>query len=80
MATKNEIVGKILPSKTQILRHQAGIAEGTNGMSYEMSAAVNDMSPIVCSAKTGKWFVLPWKDIVNLAVGAGIDEPGEVPE
>lgn len=77
---KEEIVGKILPSKSLILRHQVGEAEGTNGLSYEMTAAVNDLSPIVRSAKTKKWYTLSWKDIINLAVGAGIDEPGEVPE
>jgi len=76
---KVEIVGKILPKDTMILRHQVGTAEGSNGGSYEMTAAMNDMSPIVRSEKTGKWYVLAWSDIINLAVGAGIDKPGKVP-
>jgi hypothetical protein len=29
--------------------------------------------PVVCSSLTGKYFVLPWTDIIDLAIKAGIN-------
>lgn len=73
------MIGSIRPPRTLILRLFVGTAEDpkTGKDAYEMTAAVTDMSPIVRSIKSGKWFTLDWQAIVALARRAGIDFEGE---
>ena len=73
------MIGKIHPKKTMFLRNNVGSADGPGGFSYEMSSNFSDHSPIIQSKKTGKWFVLGWEEIVNLAIDAGIDKPDRKP-
>jgi len=68
---RNAITGKIMPSKTMILRNHAG--ELTMGdLCYDAAFAMNGQ-PILQSKKTGNYFTLGWEDIARLAVAAGID-------
>lgn len=67
--------GKIYPAKkTLFLRNEVGVAMAGNGDGYDCSSNFATYEPIVHSVQTGKWFVLSWKDIVKLAVEAGIDK------
>ena len=50
------------------------VGEADNGKEkYVMSTNIHDNSPIIESKQSGKYFTLPWSDIVNIAVDAGID-------
>lgn len=55
-------------------REAAGEAEGPDGVKYELTTNVGTGTPLVRSNKTGKWFILDWCDIVELAIAAGIDK------
>ncbi len=64
-------VGRLHPPKSMFLRVHVG--EASKGKrKYEMSMGINS-APIVHSKQTGKWFSLPWNDILTLAQNAGID-------
>lgn len=73
-AEANEIPGKILPPSAMILRQHIGRAEH-EGNQYEMSFSLNNGAPIVFSKTTGKWFMLPWEDVLKMAQERGIDQP-----
>jgi len=72
MATKT--IGTIHPKRTMFLRHAVGNIKDSESNEYEATANVSDMSPIICSKQTGKYFTLNWDDIVRLAIDAGVDE------
>ena len=72
-ATKQDGFGKVYPARTLMFRVCVGTAQ-SGGNKYEMTTAVEDMSPIVFSEQTGKWFTLPWSDIIDMARDAGIDD------
>ena len=64
-------VGTVHPSRTMFLRTHIGEAE--NGkLKYELATGTNGQ-PIVHSLQSDKWFTLTWKDVLGLAVKAGID-------
>jgi hypothetical protein len=66
--------GTIYPAGEMILRVAVGQAtDPGSGVEYEMTTAV-DMSPLIKSSKTGKTFRLIWKEIINMAIEAGIDK------
>lgn len=44
---------------------------------YELTTNAGTRALIVRNIKTGKWFVLAWSDIVEMAVEAGINTPHE---
>lgn len=69
-----EKIGKLLPSKTLVLRVHVGEAKDGESRAYEMTISATSSEPIVRSQKSGRWFVLPWQDILRLAVEAGVDE------
>lgn len=71
--TATTTLGTIKPKGTLILREQVGEAEAENGNSYELTTSVSSGQPIVRSQKTGKWFLLSWQEIIDLAVEAGVD-------
>jgi len=56
------------------LREDIGKAEDQNRNLYEMALG-NGFIPMVRSAKTGKFFELPWEEIIDMAKDAGIDNP-----
>lgn len=65
--------GKIFDSDSMILLVEVGDAKGEDGSTYELSTTLSN-APIVKSNQTGKYFSLPWSDIITLAIEAGIDE------
>ena len=67
-------VGGIHAKNIMFFRVHVGEADGGTDAKYEMATQVNDSSPIIESKQTGKWFTLPWADIVKLAVDRGIDK------
>jgi hypothetical protein len=64
--------GKIYPKGTAFLRQHVGEAESDH-LHFEMSL-VNMTTPAVYCHETGKYFVLPWQDILNMAEEAGVGE------
>lgn len=70
-------IGKLHPPSTMFLRHEVGTATGSDdGREYEVFINVGDMCPIIRSKTSGRWFTLSWPELIAVAVGAGIDEPG----
>ena len=66
--------GEVLPKDTLMLLKQIGEATLDNGSKgYGMMIGMS-MQPVVVSEATGKYFILTWNDIIDLAVSAGIDE------
>lgn len=70
----NKTYGEIRPPRTLMLRTHVGEAESAEGNKYTLSMSTS-ASPIIESKVTGKWFVLGWSDILELARAAGIDTP-----
>jgi hypothetical protein len=64
-------IGKILPKNSALLRVHAGEAE-LGKLKYHLATAVTG-TPVIRSQQTGKWFVISWQEILELAVKAGID-------
>ncbi len=66
--------GTIHPERTLFLRHACGSATDKEGRKYDLTLNVSDMSPIVESGQTKKYFTLSWQDIIDLAVEKGVDD------
>lgn len=64
-------IGKVYPAKSMFFRNHVGTADDGE-RKFEMATSMNG-TPILQSAKTGKWFLLSWQDIIDLAGKAGID-------
>ncbi len=47
---------------------------GQSGAAYDLYLGRISRSPVVRSYTTGKYFMLPWSRIIELAVQKGIDE------
>lgn len=69
--------GEIHPPRTLFLRQNVGTLTGDDGSQFEATVNMGDLTPILKSEKTGKWFTLSWQDIVEMGIEAGIDEPDE---
>ena len=69
-----EKFGNIHHEDTLFLRIHVGTATEKNGNAYTMSTNAITQSPILHSEKTGKYFTLPWQEIISLAIEQGIDE------
>lgn len=67
LASKFETIGKIIDGF--FLKQYVGEGEFENGKKFELDV-MNDYSPSVYY--NGKTYVLPWKDIVELAELAGL--------
>jgi hypothetical protein len=65
-------IGELIPKDAMVLRQAVGDATW-DGKKYEMTLSTT-MAPLVKSEQTGKTFSLPWKDILTLAIQAGVDE------
>ena len=70
--------GKIYPSKSLILRVDCGAADD-GSQTYKMSTTMTG-EPIIESGSTGKYFVLRWQDIIEMAIEAGIDNEEQAEE
>ncbi len=53
--------------------YPVGRHEDPDGGNYLFISDMKTNCPIVKNIKTGKWFILPWCDILQLAQEAGID-------
>ena len=47
---------------------------GRSGASYDLYRGRVSRSPVVRSRATGRYFMLPWSPIIELAVAGGVDE------
>jgi hypothetical protein len=47
---------------------------GQSGAAYDLYLSRISRSPVVRSYATGKYFMLPWSRIIELAIQRGIDE------
>ncbi len=63
-------IGKMLDKKDLYITIHVGTAG--HKKEYHLALLV-DSSPIVTSEKTNKRFNLPWNDIINMAIKAGIN-------
>jgi len=66
-------LGELHLAETMILRVNVGKAEGLAGENYHCTVSASTYQPIVRSEQTGKYYTLPWEDIIALAVARGID-------
>lgn len=68
-------IGTLHNDKTLFFRVAVGEAESHDGeLEYEMSTCAKSGTPIITSKQTGNRFVLSWTEILQMAVGAGIDK------
>lgn len=75
MTPANDELGVIAPFDA-LFPHRlmvGGVQDIRNGQTYEF-VLVNGAIPGVQSMKTGKYFLLPYTEILGLALDAGIDE------
>lgn len=63
-------VGQVHDKDVLFLRVDAGTAKSDEN-NFQLSINL-DHSPLILCEETGKWFSLSWKDILALAVEAGI--------
>jgi hypothetical protein len=61
--------GAVLNEELEFLRDE----RGPSGKSYNLYLSEISRSPVVHSLSTGKYFVLPWSRIIELAADAGVD-------
>ena len=75
--TKKKRLGKIYPPDTYVFMlvvHRKHKDE-KSGITYQVATSANCGYPIVTSDKTSNIFTLSWKEIIKLAVAAGINRP-----
>lgn len=68
--------GKIHPKHTMFLRKHIGECKDDDGSEYELLVHT-DNTPLIMSKQTGKYFTMPFEDIVRMAIAAGIDIPDQ---
>lgn len=76
------MIGTIREKGAMFLRVSVGTAaDEDNNAKYEMSTLAGTSIPCVRSVATGRYFLLTWPEILNLAIDAGIDkeEPSHAP-
>lgn len=71
---ESKVRGEILPKRTFVMTVAVGEATGSDNKSYELLTSMYG-SPVVLSKQTGKYYVLNWDDILDMAIETGIDEP-----
>lgn len=71
---ESKIRGEILPKRMFVMTVAVGEATGSDNKSYELLTSMCG-SPVVLSKQTGKYYVLNWDDILDMAVETGIEEP-----
>lgn len=72
------MAGTIHPSGSLLLRSSRGDAEAVDGRKYEFSTTLHGQ-PCIRSEKSGKYFVVSWEELLQMAIDAGIDN-AEVPD
>ena len=61
--------GAVLNEELEFLRED----RGPSGKSYSLYLSKTSRSPVVHGHSTGKYFMLPWSRIIELAAAAGVD-------
>jgi hypothetical protein len=73
--TMAKTIGKIHDAKSLFLRVAVGKAKDPQTkIEYELTTNAGNAAPMICSGKTGKYFLLSWQNIIDLAIKAGIDK------
>ncbi|MDB6028242.1 MAG: hypothetical protein JWM68_4465 [Verrucomicrobiales bacterium] len=69
-------LGRIFRTNDVLDQELEYVSDGIDdsGNEYELYLGQISRSPIVKSMRTGKCYLLPWSDLINLAEGAGINE------
>lgn len=57
-----------------LLRISCGDAEDEDGRRYELGTTTSG-APCIRGGTTGKYFVVPWGELIDMAIEAGIDTP-----
>lgn len=70
------MIGKIYPKNSLFLRQEAGEATLSTGETYTLTNLLNGVM-LIESIQTGKYFQMPWEDVIRLAREAGIDQEDE---
>lgn len=65
-------IGELHSKEAMILRWEVGEMD-VNGEKFDLTHTAN-CSPMVTSKKTGKTYILGWKDIVKLAIDNKVNE------
>ena len=72
--SRPDFIGRIYPASSLFLREAGGTAQSDDGIKYELS--INPRGePLIRSEQTGKWFLLSWQEVLDLAIQAGINDP-----
>ena len=66
--------GELYDKDTLFLRVTVGTATSETGIEYEMTIHGGNSAPMIRSSETGKYYILSWEDILDLAIKKGIDE------
>ena len=66
----DEPYGHFHKSDSMFLRVDVGSAK-VEGVEYELSLNGGN-TPLVRNEKTGQWFLLPWSDVLRLALERGL--------
>lgn len=68
------MAGQLHAKDTLFLRVHAGEAKADDGMKFELSTGMG-ASPIIHCENTGLWWTIDWRELIALAVKAGITKP-----
>lgn len=71
---KFEKIGLIKGRQTLFFRADCGEAQEQGGDKYELSTNMGGGMPIVRNERTGKWWTITWKEMIDIAKKMGIDE------
>lgn len=66
------MVGKVYPKGTLFLSIEAGSAANEE-RSYQLLTSGSSGVPMIESKQTGKTWSISWKELLDLAIAAGID-------
>lgn len=67
--------GELHPATTMFLRMEAGSAKAKDGTEYELSTNIGGGNPIIRNLKNGRTWSITWKQLLDLAVENGLNEP-----
>lgn len=66
------MAGKVYPKGTLFLSIEAGFA-GNGERNYQLLTSGSSGVPMIESEQTGKAWSISWKELLDLAIAAGID-------
>lgn len=69
------MIGTLHDNTALFLRQDVGSAEVEGHGKFELTTNVGGSTPIIRCEATGKWWTITWKDLVGLAIDAGVAKP-----